>query len=80
MLLDVEVPVRVEAGDRQGMRNANAKWIGEKLGNQAHNVHAGITQREELVNAGTKEYKYLIHIISSEHWSSTSLRATKASL
>lgn len=63
VLLDVEVPVRVEAADGQRIGEADAEGEGEELGDQGHDADSGVAEGEELVYSGAKENKDLNQLL-----------------
>lgn len=65
MLLDVEMSVRVPTTDREHVGEAHPERVGEKLGDQSHDVDTGITKGEELVDTGPDKDKDLPMTVSN---------------
>lgn len=64
VLLDVEVPVGVEAADGQQLGEEDAQGEGDQLGDERDDVHAGIAEGEELVDTSAQEDEYLLSLVS----------------
>lgn len=59
MLLYVEMPVGVQAADRQQVGKEDTDGVGDKLRDKRNNMDAGVAQSKKLIHAGTEENKDL---------------------
>lgn len=67
MFLYVEMPVGVQAADRQQVGKEDADGVGNKLRNKRNDVNAGVAKPKKLIHAGTEENKDLGWVASASH-------------